>query len=329
MRRKHYIGVAGGIAILAGMISIYLFSMTGFSLAAILDPLFYDGLLGSAFLPMLFSLMLMGVSLGAMFSGARFLGRMQAVGFAGLCSLMVGLTGTLFFQTYLFDYLILSFGLILGASIAAITAGNARGSKFSIGFGHTKKALTVVAIVAFIGAWMMVAGNTDHYKDSFTSSITGLSAIGAADIDDATIEQLIKEKSPAKMSWSEYLKEIEIGDYNSLSLEHRIVVQGMYQNYSTEYDATMAAAIQQARKNLEGSESASELIIESVGFFQDILDNIVLIYAIALASMVLLAESIVVAPVAGITSFVFQYPLPKKDQPKPKGAVLKVKWTGE
>ena len=86
----------------------------------------------------------------------------------------------------------------MGASIAGLMVSNARGSLFGIGFNFTKKAFIVLVVIAFIGSWLMVSGNSDHYKDRFSSAITGLSISSADDIGDDAIKQLMIVESKPK-----------------------------------------------------------------------------------------------------------------------------------
>lgn len=328
MNKKQYLMATAGVCIIAGLISVVLFSSTGFAIAKVIDPSFYTEIFGEQLVPLLGSLLFIGISLGAVFSGARFLGKIQAIGISMICGLIVILVGSILFWDRMETYTVLAFGLLLGMALGGLFASNAHGTKFGIGFEQTKKVFVVMAIVAFIGTWVTVGLNEDQYKEQFTSAITGLTAVSAGEIDDATLEQMIREQSP-KVTWEQFLVQAQITDYDSMPPEQQVLFQELYQNYTTNYEAGVKEAVEIAKQNLAASGGTSETIMQSISFFQVMLDNIAFLYAAALASMILLAESIIVAPFAGLTSWMFQKPLPERLQPKPKHEILEVDWSGE
>ena len=328
MNKKYYIIASASISIIAGLIAVALFSALGFSIAKVADPTFYTSFLGLKMVELVLSLVFMGISLGALFAGVRFLGKVQAIGTSLIITLITALIGSVMFWSHISSYTILAAGLVCGAAIGGLFASSAKGTKFGIGFDQTKKVFVVLAIVAFLGTMLMVSGNEEYYRNQFSSSITGLTSISASEIDNSTLEQMVRNTNP-RMTWDEFVVEAQVNDYNSLTVEQQQTLRELYHNYTINYENAVAGAVQTTRENLANSSAASSTILNSLSFFKAILDNIALFYAAALASAILLLESIVIAPVAGLTSWAFQKPLPERLQPKPKDEILEVAWTGE
>ena len=319
---------AASVSIITALIGILLFSGLGFSIAKVVDPTFYTGLLFGNPFGLLMSLVFMGISLGALFAGARFVGKLQAVGMSAMVALVAALVGSVMFWSQITSYTLLAFGALMGMAVGGLFASGAKGSKFGIGFDQAKKVIVAVAVIALVGTMIVVSGNEGYYKNQFTSSITGMTSVSASDIDNSTIEQMIMNANP-RMTWDEFLVQSKVNEFDSLSASQQNELKALYHNYTISYNQAVAAAVGTARKNLANSKEASSTILNSLSFFKVILDNIALFYAISLAAMILLAGSVVIEPVAGATSWAFQKPLPERLQPKPKEEVLDVAWTGE
>ncbi len=328
MDKKRYVMATASISTIAGLIAIVLFSRLGFSIAKVADPSLYANALARSPLVLILSLALMGVSLGALFAGARFLGKLQATGVSAMAMLIAALVGSVVFWNHITSYTLLALGAVAGASIGGLFASGARGTRFGIGFDQAKKAVVTIAIVALVGTMLVVSGNTEYYRDQFMSSITGMAAVSTSSINNATIEQMVRNANP-QMGWDDFLTQAGVTDYGALTPEQQQTLQQMYHNYTIEYEGAVAKAVAATRENLANSTNASATILNSLSFFRLILDNIALFYAISLAAIVMLAGSIVIEPVAGLTSWAFQKPLPEKLQPKPKDEMLDVAWASE
>ena len=69
MKKVHYLAAAAATCIILGVISVFLFSGIGFSLASVMDPVFYSELMDSHLMTVVLSFIALGIALGSIFSG--------------------------------------------------------------------------------------------------------------------------------------------------------------------------------------------------------------------------------------------------------------------
>ncbi|MCK4327671.1 MAG: hypothetical protein KAW41_04310 [Candidatus Diapherotrites archaeon] len=317
MMKKHFLGAASAISISAGMCAVGLLSTIGFSIANLMSPSFYYGLLGLNAVLLLLGLGLLGVSMGALFSATRFLGSIRAAGLAALVSLIVVLFGAVFFWTQMTTYTVIGLAYVIGTTVAGFMSSKAKGSKFGIGFEHAKKAMIAIAIVSFVGVLVVVAVEPEPYRDQFVTGVTGVAMLGVDDLDEGQIRQLIIEKSGPKMEWGEFISQVA-PDYASYRLEDQQEVEALYASYSADYEAALDAEVQVTLTRISESEETAGTLIRSLSFFEFIFKNIELSYAGAILALFLVTGTLAVAPAAGGTSLVFHKPLPEEAKPRPK-----------
>jgi len=308
MKKNQFMAAATGTSVLAGLLGIMLLGGMGFSIARLTDPVFYAEAITLYAWNILLGLVLIGVSLGALFSAARFIGKIQAAVLGALTSLIVVMIGTTFFWQQISSYTIIAFGYFLGATFASLCASQAKGSSFNIGFEHTKKATAVLAVVALVGSFLLVASADRDYRDQFKRGVTGISAMSLDSMNDSEIAGLIIAKTP-KMSWENFSAQLA-PPYDTLTEADKADARKWYEeNYTVNYEAQVAQAVKDTREQLDKSQAAADLALSATSFGQLVMDNIALFYALSLALMMVTAQAIIVAPSAGLTSWLFHRPL--------------------
>ena len=304
MKKNWFMATTTAVSVVAGLLGIMLLGGIGFSIMRLADPLFYAEALTLYAWNILLGLVLIGVSLGALFSAARFSSKIPAAVIGALASLIVVMIGTTFFWKQISSYTIVALGYFIGVTFATLCASGSRGSAFHVGFEHAKKVAAVVAIVALVGAFFLVSSSEKDYQDQFKRGVTGIGGMSLDSMNDSELASLIMAKTP-KMTWDEFAAQIPGDSYDTLPQEQKAWYQAQYQNYSTDYESKVAQAVADTREQSNMSEKAAELALSATSFGQLAMDNIALFYAMSLALVLLSAQAVIVSPAAGATSMLF------------------------
>ncbi len=173
MKKLQAVFISSGASLLLAWTGWMLFGGIGFSPKKIMDMNWLAGLFTGHLAVMVASLVLIGLSMGAVFYAARRLEKFQAV---PLSFLLIAVGGVpLVLSMDLFEFIMLGMSLLVGVPVAAfLTAGKrSKGlaKNFGKGMGHAKKAFYVFAAIAFIVVFALATIQHDSYEETFKSNL--------------------------------------------------------------------------------------------------------------------------------------------------------------